>query len=242
MMRLDRWLVTLGVGSRSEVQRMIRRGAVTVNGLPVTDPAFSCDPDACALTLHGAPVDGRLVRQVMLHKPAGLLTAARDKKQPTVMDLLPPVYAAIGCMPVGRLDKDTTGLLLLTCDGEMNHRLLAPGRHVDKTYLAEVDGPLTEAEVRAFAQGLTLSDFTAAPAQLEILSSGESSLARVTVHEGKFHQVKRMFSVVGREVTQLHRERFGSLRLDEALAPGAWRELTEEELRALRQDAQMEEA
>ena len=157
------------------------------------------------------------------------------------MDLLPPVYAAIGCMPVGRLDKDTTGLLLLTCDGEMNHRLLAPGRHVDKTYLAEVDGPLTEVEVGAFARGLTLSDFTAAPAQLEILSSGERSLARVTVHEGKFHQVKRMFSAVGREVTQLHRERFGSLRLDEALAPGAWRELTEEELRALRQDAQMEE-
>lgn len=242
MMRLDRWLVTLGVGSRSEVQRMLRRGAVTVNGLPVTDPAFFCDPDACALTLHGAPMDGRLVRHVMLHKPAGLLTAARDRKQPTVMDLLPPVYAAIGCMPVGRLDKDTTGLLLLTCDGEMNHRLLAPGRHVDKTYLAEVDGPLTEAEVRAFAQGLTLSDFTAAPARLEILSSGESSLARVTVHEGKFHQVKRMFSAVGREVTQLHRERFGSLRLDETLAPGAWRELTEEELRALRQDAQMEEA
>ena len=242
MMRLDRWLVTLGVGSRSEVQRMLRRGAVTVNGLPVTDPAFSCDPDACALTLHGVPVDGRLVRHVMLHKPAGLLTAARDKKQPTVMDLLPPVYAAIGCMPVGRLDKDTTGLLLLTCDGEMNHRLLAPGRHVDKTYLAEVDGPLTGAEVRSFAQGLTLSDFTAAPAQLEILFSGESSLARVTVHEGKFHQVKRMFSAVGREVTQLHRERFGSLRLDEALAPGAWRELTEEELRALRQDAQMEGA
>ena len=241
MMRLDRWLVTLGVGSRSEVQRMIRRGAVTVNGLPVADPAFSCDPDACALTLHGVPVDGRLVRHVMLHKPAGMLTAARDRKQPTVMDLLPPVYAAIGCMPVGRLDKDTTGLLLLTCDGEMNHRLLAPGRHVDKTYLAEVDGPLTEVEVGAFARGLTLSDFTAAPAQLEILSSGERSLARVTVHEGKFHQVKRMFSAVGREVTQLHRERFGSLRLDDALAPGAWRELTEEELRALRQDAQMEE-
>ena len=241
MMRLDRWLVTLGVGSRSEVQRMIRRGAVTVNGLPVTDPAFSCDPDACALTLHGVPVDGRLVRHVMLHKPAGMLTAARDRKQPTVMDLLPPVYAAIGCMPVGRLDKDTTGLLLLTCDGEMNHRLLAPGRHVDKTYLAEVDGPLTAADAEAFAAGLTLSDFTAAPAQLEILSSGESSTARVTVHEGKFHQVKRMFSAVGREVTQLHRERFGSLRLDEALAPGAWRELTEEELRALRQDAQMEE-
>ena len=241
MMRLDRWLVTLGTGSRSEVQRLIRRGAVTVDGLSVTDPGFSCDPVRGSLTLNGAPVDGRLIRHVMMHKPAGLLTAARDRKQPTVMDLLPPVYAAIGCMPVGRLDKDTTGLLLLTCDGEMNHRLLSPGRHVDKTYLAEVDGPLTEVEVGAFARGLTLSDFTAEPAQLEILSSGERSLARVTVHEGKFHQVKRMFSAVGREVTQLHRERFGSLRLDEALAPGAWRELTEEELRALRQDAQMEE-
>ena len=143
MMRLDRWLVTLGTGSRSEVQRLIRRGAVTVDGLSVTDPGFSCDPVRGSLTLNGAPVDGRLIRHVMLHKPAGLLTAARDRKQPTVMDLLPPVYAAIGCMPVGRLDKDTTGLLLLTCDGEMNHRLLSPGRHVDKTYLAEVDGPLT---------------------------------------------------------------------------------------------------
>ena len=241
MMRLDRWLVTLGTGSRSEVQRLIRRGAVTVDGLSVTDPGFSCDPVRGSLTLNGAPVDGRLIRHVMMHKPAGLLTAARDRKQPTVMDLLPPVYAAIGCMPVGRLDKDTTGLLLLTCDGEMNHRLLSPGRHVDKTYLAEVDGPLTEADVHAFAMGLTLSDFTAAPAQLEILSSGERATARVTVHEGKFHQVKRMFSAVGREVTQLHRERFGSLRLDEGLASGAWRELTEDELRELRRDAQMEE-
>ena len=241
MMRLDRWLVTLGTGSRSEVQRLIRRGAVTVDGLSVTDPGFSCDPVRGSLTLNGAPVDGRLIRHVMMHKPAGLLTAARDRKQPTVMDLLPPVYAAIGCMPVGRLDKDTTGLLLLTCDGEMNHRLLSPGRHVDKTSRAEVDGPLTEADVHAFAMGLTLSDFTAAPAQLEILSSGERATARVTVHEGKFHQVKRMFSAVGREVTQLHRERFGSLRLDEGLAPGAWRELTEDELRELRRDAQMEE-
>ena len=242
MMRLDRWLVTLGVGSRSEVQRMIRRGAVTVNGLPVTDPAFSCDPDACALTLHGAPVDGRLVRHVMLHKPTGLLTAARDKKQPTVMDLLPPVYAAIGCMPVGRLDKDTTGLLLLTTDGEMNHRLLSPGRHVDKVYRATVDGPLTARDVEAFAAGLHLSDFDALPAKLEIVtSSPESAEALVTVREGKFHQVKRMFQAVGREVTQLHRLRFGPLALDETLSPGAWRELTEEELRSLRLAAGMEE-
>lgn len=236
MMRLDRWLVTLGVGSRSQVQKLIRQGAVTVGGAPVTDPACACD--TCApLTLHRQPLDGRLVRHVMLHKPAGLLTAARDKKQPTVMDLLPEAYAAIGCMPVGRLDKDTTGLLLLTCDGELNHRLLAPARHVDKTYLARVDGPLTAEDVSAFANGLHLSDFDAKPATLEIL---EPTLARVTVQEGKFHQVKRMFAAIGREVTQLHRETFGSLRLDEGLSPGQWRELTDDELRSLYADAQME--
>lgn len=237
MMRLDRWLVTLGVGSRSQVQKLIRQGAVTVDGMPVTDPGRSCDTSA-SLALHRQPLDGRLVRHVMLNKPAGLLTAARDKKQPTVMDLLPDTYTAIGCMPVGRLDKDTTGLLLLTCNGELNHRLLAPARHVDKTYLARVDGPLTERDVSAFAQGLHLSDFDARPARLELL---EPTLARVTVQEGKFHQVKRMFAAVGREVTQLHRETFGSLRLDEALPQGQWRELTNDELRGLYADAQMEE-
>ena len=241
MMRLDRWLVTLGQGSRSQVQKLIRSGAVRVDGQVVRDPAqsFTCDEP---LTLHGAPVDGRLTRHVMLHKPAGLLTAARDSKQPTVMDLLPPAYAALGCMPVGRLDKDTTGLLLLTTDGELNHRLLAPGRHVDKTYRATVDGPLTDAHVAAFAAGLHLSDFDAQPAALTVLSSQtRESTALVTVHEGKFHQIKRMFEAVGRQVTALHRETFGSLTLDPALAPGQWRELTADELSALYQDAQMKE-
>jgi len=236
MMRLDRWLVTLGVGSRSQVQKLIRQGAVTVNGLPVADPSASCDTSA-PLTLHRQPLDGRLTRHVILHKPAGLLTAARDKKQPTVMDLLPESYAAIGCMPVGRLDKDTTGLLFLTTDGELNHRLLSPTRHVDKTYLARVDGELSQEHVQAFAEGLHLSDFDAKPALLEIL---EPTLGRVTVQEGKFHQVKRMFSAVGREVIQLHRESFGSLRLDPALPVGEWRELTDDELRGLYADAQME--
>jgi len=236
MMRLDRWLVTLGVGSRSQVQKLIRQGAVTVNGLPVADPSASCDTSA-PLTLHRQPLDGRLTRHVILHKPAGLLTAARDKKQPTVMDLLPESYAAIGCMPVGRLDKDTTGLLFLTTDGELNHRLLSPTRHADKTYLARMDGEMSQEHVQAFAEGLHLSDFDAKPALLEIL---EPTLGRVTVQEGKFHQVKRMFSAVGREVIQLHRESFGSLRLDPALPVGEWRELTDDELRGLYADAQME--
>ena len=237
MLRLDRWLVTLGIGSRSEVQKLVKKGGVKVNGMPVKDPGMQVDEKFAQLTVNGAPVDGRLTRHVMLHKPAGLLTAARDKKQPTVMDLLPDVYSAIGCMPVGRLDKDTTGLLFLTTDGELNHRLLSPGRHVDKTYLAEVDGTLDERHVAAFAEGLHLSDFDAQPAKLEIVAP---QTGRVTVHEGKFHQIKRMFSAVGREVTKLHRETFGSLVLDPELPEGEWRELTEDELASLYSDAQME--
>lgn len=237
MLRLDRWLVTLGVGSRSEMQKLIRKGSVKVNGAMVKDPGAQVDENTAELTVNGAAVDGRLTRHVMLHKPAGLLTAARDKKQPTVMDLLPDVYNAIGCMPVGRLDKDTTGLLFLTTDGELNHRLLSPGRHVDKTYLAEVDGPLDASHVAAFAEGLHLSDFDAQPAKLEIIAP---QTGRVTVHEGKFHQIKRMFTAVGREVTKLHRETFGSLTLDPNLPEGQWRELTDEELASLYSDAQME--
>ncbi len=237
MLRLDRYLVTLGVGSRSEVQKLIKKGGVTVNGQPLRDPSRQVDENTARLTVNGQPLDGRLTRHVMLNKPAGLLTAARDKKQPTVMDLLPEVYAAIGCMPVGRLDKDTTGLLLLTTDGELNHRLLSPGRHVDKTYLAQVDAPLDESHIAAFAEGLHLSDFDAQPALLTIPAP---QTGRVTVHEGKFHQIKRMFSAVGREVTALHRETFGSLTLDPELPEGQWRELTGEEIRALYTDAQME--
>ena len=237
MIRLDRWLVTLGLGSRSQVQKLIRSGAVTLDGMPMKDPSHSCDERTQRIAMRGQEIDGRLMRHVMLHKPAGLLTAARDKKQPTVMDLLPESYAAIGCMPVGRLDKDTTGLLLLTTDGEMNHRLLAPARHVDKTYRAVVEGELRPEHVAAFAAGLHLSDFDAQPARLEIRSPHEGL---VTVHEGKFHQVKRMFAAVGCQVTQLHRVRFGSLTLDESLPEGQWRELTEEEVAALYADAQME--
>lgn len=240
MIRLDRWLVTLGIGSRSQVQKLIRSGVVGVDGQMQRDPSKSFS-ESSSLTLYGQALDGRLMRHVMLYKPAGLLTAARDKKQPTVMDLLPETYASIGCMPVGRLDKDTTGLLLLTCDGELNHRLLAPARHVDKTYRAVVDGPLTQQDAEAFAAGLHLGDFDAQPADLVIESSGEqTSTALVTIHEGKFHQVKRMFEAVGRTVLQLHRLTFGPLELTD-VEMGKWRELTTEEVHALYAAAQMEE-
>ena len=239
-MRVDRWLTTLGICSRSEGKDLIRRGRVLVNGFRVTDPGMEAETETDSLQVAGQPADGRVIRHVMLHKPVGLLTAARDKKQPTVMDLLPPVYGSIGCMPVGRLDKDTKGLLILTCDGELNHRLLAPGRHVDKVYEARVTGRLTDGDVRAFEEGLKLSDFTAQPARLEILEAGkELSRGRVTVAEGKFHQVRRMFAATGHEVLELTRTRFGPLTLEPGLPEGAWRELTEEELLRLRKAADM---
>ena len=238
-MRLDRWLATLSVGSRSEVKQWIRGGQAAVNGRVIPDPALSFETEEDRLTLNGKELDGRVMRHVMLHKPAGILTAARDAKQPTVMDLLPPVYRGIGCMPVGRLDKDTTGLLLLTCDGEMNHRLLSPGRHVEKRYRALVEGELEEKDIEAFAAGMDLGDFTAQPAQLTILGP---SLAEVVIAEGKFHQVKRMFAATGHEVLELHRCAFGPLKLDPALREGQWRELTREEIKALREAAGMGEA
>jgi len=237
-MRLDRWLATLSVGSRSEVRQWIRGGQAAVNGRVIRDPARSFETEQDSLCLNGRAVDGRVVRHVMLHKPRGILTAARDARQPTVMDLLPPVYRGIGCMPVGRLDKDTTGLLILTCDGELNHRLLSPGRHVDKRYRALVEGRLDEKDVEAFAAGMDLGDFTARPAKLTILGP---SLAEVVISEGKFHQVKRMFSAAGHEVTELHRRAFGPLELDPELAEGQWRELAPDELKALRRAAGMEE-
>ena len=238
-MRLDRWLATLGAGSRSETRQWIRGGQAAVNGRVIRDPALSFETERDSLSLGGKPLDGRVVRHVMLHKPAGLLTAARDAKQPTVMDLLPPVYRSIGCMPVGRLDKDTTGLLLLTCDGEMSHRLLSPGRHVDKRYRALVEGELEAGDAEAFSAGMDLGDFTAQPAKLTLLGP---SLAEVVISEGKFHQVKRMFAAVGHEVLRLHRCAFGPLELDPSLAEGQWRELTEKELTALRNAAGMGEA
>ena len=228
-MRLDKLLSRLGEASRSECKALLKAGRVTVNGEACRDGAISV-PEGARVTLDGRLLDTRLTRHVMLYKPAGVLTAGEDRNQQTVMDLLPPVYAALECMPVGRLDKDTTGLLLLTTDGELGHRLISPARHVDKVYLARVDGKLDSADAEAFAAGVALKDFTALPAKLEILSP---DTARVTVQEGKYHQVKRMFGAVGKPVKELHRLTFGPLALDEQLRPGEYRELTKEEEAAL---------
>lgn len=232
-LRLDRLLAALALGSRSQVREMVRAGRVRVNGALQRSPQAHVMPGDCLL-VDDAPVDARLTRHIMLYKPCGVLTAARDPKQPTVLDLLPSVYRACGCMPAGRLDKDTEGLLLLTTDGTLAHLLLSPKRHVWKSYIAVVDGPLGANDVAAFADGIALSDFTALPARLEILSSSNAQAAgRVWVHEGKFHQVRRMFAARGRTVTSLKRETFGPLVLDAALRPGEYRELTQDERNAL---------
>ena len=234
-MRLDKLLSNLGVASRAECRRLLRAGRVRVAGECWRDGARNV-PEGAEICMDGVPLDTRTVRHLMLNKPAGVLTATEDGKQATVMELLPALYRACGCMPVGRLDKDTTGLLLLTTDGTLAHRLIAPERHVDKVYEAEVEGALEEADIAAFAQGIPLKDFTALPARLEILGPGRG---RVTVREGKYHQVKRRFGARGKPVLRLHRTAFGPLALDAGLAPGKYRELTEKEIAALYQAAGM---
>lgn len=232
-MRLDRLLGSLGIASRSGARDMIRQGRVQVDGVIVRDNAANVE-EGCDLIVDGVQVDTRLERHVMMNKPVGVLTAARDARVATVLDLLPPIYRACGCMPVGRLDKDTEGLLLFTTDGQMAHRLLAPSSQVEKEYVAQVTGQLTPQDVQAFAEGIELKDFTALPARLTILfAQAEQSIARVVVTEGKFHQVRRMFAARNHEVTALQRVRFGPLLLDAGLAPGQHRELSADEVQLL---------
>lgn len=239
-MRLDRLLTTLAFGSRREVQQIIRNGAVSIGG-KITKTAAEHVPVNTAIFVNGKQVDARTKRHIMLNKPCGVLTAARDPKQPTVLDLFPNVIESIGCMPVGRLDKDTSGFLILTTDGELAHRLLSPKREIWKCYEATVDGHLDERDVKAFEKGLELSDFTALPARLHIIdSSSASSIAQVWVCEGKFHQVRRMFAARGRTVVKLKRLSIGPLKLDESLEEGEYRELTDQELMLLMQAVQSE--
>ncbi|MBQ9264125.1 MAG: rRNA pseudouridine synthase [Clostridia bacterium] len=234
-MRLDKMLSGLGIASRSGCREILKAGRVRLNGEAVKDPGKNVTEEDTIL-LDGKILDNRMTRHLMLYKPAGVLTAKEDPKQRTVMDLMPAVYTSLGCMPVGRLDKDTTGILILTTDGDLAHRLIAPGRHVDKVYRAQVEGTLTTEDVDAFEAGIPLKDFTALPAKLEIIAP---DTGLVTVQEGKYHQVKRMFGARGKPVMALHRLSFGPLALDDALLPGQYRELTEEETAALYRAAGM---
>ena len=234
-MRLDKLLAHLNCGSRKEVQAMIRAGRVAVDGAVLTDPAAKVDPDTVQVALDGQAQTYRAQRYYMLNKPAGVITASRDERHDTVLGLFPENMRR-GLFAVGRLDKDTEGLLIITDDGALSHALMSPARHVSKIYEAEVDGTLAPDAAERFRTGLTLRDGTVClPALLEVLSQQDGKArVRVTLREGKYHQVKRMIAAVGGTVVGLRRVQLGGLRLDPALPAGAFRELTGEELGQLR--------
>ena len=228
MIRLDKYISTAANVSRQEARRMILSGVVAVDGVTVTQPDCKLSEQGSAVTLDGETVRYQKYRYFMLHKPAGVLTATEDRNQKTVLDLFPEDLRRLKLVPAGRLDKDTTGLLILTNDGDFVHRVISPRHHVPKVYLAETEGLPTEADVHAFAEGLVLEDGTLClPALLEILP--EQGLCRVTVREGKYHQVRRMLDACGTPVVHLHRLSIGKLVLDKMLIPGAFRELSEAE-------------
>ena len=226
--RLDKVLSELGVASRRELKQIIRSGRVSVNGQTVTEPEKHIDPEKDELCLDGAALRLRRFRYFMMDKPAGVLSVTEDRKQQTVLDLLPPELKRLGLFPVGRLDKDTGGLLILTNDGDFAHRVISPKAGVEKRYRAEVEGVPDEKDARAFAQGLILADGTRClPAKLEITGG---SVCFVTVMEGKYHQVKRMLASRGKPVRRLRRLSVGELEIGEALGPGGFRELEENDL------------
>ena len=228
MERMDKLLASTGRWSRKEVKELIRQGRVMADGRPVGRPGERYEPGGVHITVDGEAVDASLFVYVMLHKPAGLLSATEDSRQPTVLDLLPPELKRRGLFPVGRLDKDTTGLLLLTDDGELAHRLLSPKKHVDKVYVVRVEGRIDQEDVRVLGEGMTLGDgLRCLPAGLEPL--GDGGMCLVTLREGKYHQVKRMLAARGKPVLALHRLSMGSLTLDEGLKPGQWRFLSKDE-------------
>ena len=226
--RLDRVLSELGVASRSELRGIIRGGRVTVDGVTVIEPERSVDAEQSRICLDGQPLRYCRFQYYMMDKPAGVLSVTEDRRQKTVLDLLPEELRRLELFPVGRLDKDTSGLLLLTNDGAFAHRVISPKSGVEKQYLAEVDGEPDERDVHAFEEGIVLADGTKClPARLELLGQGR---CLVTVMEGKYHQVKRMLAAVGKPVIRLRRLSVGGLVLDDSLGPGGFRALDEEDL------------
>ena len=232
MERLDKFLSASGAGPRSQVKELLKAGRVTVDGAVERDPGRKVDPKLQTVALDAAPLGGRRRVVLMLHKPAGYVTATSDARERTVMELLPPEYKHMDLNPVGRLDKETEGLLLFTNDGALLHRLISPRQEVPKVYYARHEGQASAEDVLAFEKGLELRDGTKClPAALEPLGPGES---RITVREGKYHQVRRMMASRGMTVHYLQRQREGGLELGD-LAPGESRELSEEEIRELEQ-------
>lgn len=232
-LRLDRYLAEMGMGTRSEVKKAIAKGLVRVNDTIIKKTEFKVDTEIDTVFFQDQPVSYIKYEYYMLNKPAGVISASEDRRESTVVDLITE-RKRNDLFPVGRLDRDTEGLLLITNDGALSHRLLSPKKHVDKTYYAKIDGKVTIEDVKQFAEGVDIGDEKLTmPAELIILESGIESKIELTIHEGRFHQVKRMFHAVGKEVVYLKRLRMGSLVLDQGLKPGEYRELTKEEMEQL---------
>ena len=233
MIRLDKYLADMSIGTRTEVKKLIRQGKVAVDGLIVKNPDIKVDTDTQNVTCNGIAVTYETYEYYMLNKPAGVISATSDKTEKTVLDLIDSKKRK-DLFPVGRLDKDTEGLLLITNDGELAHRLLSPKKHVDKLYYAKVEGVVGMEDIDVFAKGLDIGEgeYTK-PAKLIVLKSDVISEIELTIQEGKFHQVKRMFEAVGKKVIYLKRLEMGTLKLDEGLALGEYRPLTQKELEDL---------
>jgi 16S rRNA pseudouridine516 synthase len=233
--RLDKVLGHMGYGTRKEIKKMVKNGWVTINGDAVNDSGVKVNPYEDRIVVDEEVVEYREFVYLLMNKPPGVISATEDDRLPTVVDLLDEKYKVFELFPVGRLDRDTEGLLLLTNDGKLAHELLSPKKHVPKTYYAHVEGKVTDKDKAAFVEGVVLDDgYKTMPAELHIIESEEISKIELTIHEGKFHQVKRMFESVGKTVVYLKRISMGPLRLDEEELPlGAVRELMEEELNLL---------
>ena len=233
-LRIDKILSNLGYGSRADLKKYCKQGLIKINDKIISNPGMQVDTDVDKIEFNNEIVKYREFVYIMMNKPDGYLSATFDKKDPIVLDLIDKSYLAFEPFPVGRLDKDTEGLLVLTNDGQLAHRVLSPKKHVPKTYYAKIEGKVTEEDIKAFEEGVTLDDgYETMPAQLKILKSDDLSEIELTIHEGKFHQVKRMFESVGKKVVYLKRLSMGKLMLDENLGLGEYRELTDEEVKLI---------
>lgn len=233
--RLDKILSNFGFGTRKEIKQAVKNGIIKVDGVTVKDSSMHVDPHSSVIEIDGEVLNYREFVYIMMNKPQGVISATFDPKHKTVIDLLPDEYLCFEPFPVGRLDIDTEGLLVLTNDGQLAHELLSPKKHVPKKYYALIEGIVGQEDIISFKQGVLLEDgYKTLPAELTVLKQGDFSEIEVTITEGKFHQVKRMFKSVGKEVKFLKRIEMGKLKLDEKLEQGRCRELSEEELQLLK--------
>ncbi len=237
--RLDKILSNFGFGSRTEIKSAVKKGLVSVDGKVAKDSGLHVDPAASVIIMNGIKLEYRKYIYLMMNKPQGVISATTDTRQRTVFDIMPEEYKCFELFPAGRLDIDTEGLVLMTNDGQLAHEILSPRKHVTKKYYARVEGRVQQADASAFEGGVTLDDgYKTLPAKLEILSSDLVSEIRLSIVEGKFHQVKRMFEAVGKKVIYLKRLSMGRLELDESLELGECRELAPEEVELLKDSVQ----